>query len=1170
MDKATQRTRISRSSSRVSDPTGVHVAKSALKPGNNRVSGRLQEIDGDSAYCITHVDKMQPFLVALASPSDHWMFLSSTGALTAGRKSSEHALFPYVTDDKLHDAAPHTGPKTVILVERQRETLLWEPFSNRYEGLYHITRSLRKSSLGNRITFEEVNRDLSLRFEYSWQIAPSFGFVRQVRLESLWKYPIRVRVLDGFQNVLPAGVPQMLQDTRSSLVDGYKINELDQGLGLFRLSSLIVDRPEPAEALTANTVWFLGPANRPHLKPKNILLSTEQLPLFRQGRQIQSEHLQKAVRGAYLVEHHWTINPEKSIDWSLVANVGQTVGNVASLLERMVDRAELRLDLLRDLKQSDRELRSVVAASDGHQRTNDKMHDGRHGLNTLYNIQRGGIPVAQTRIQKSDLLDFVQTRSRSLADDPYWDSLPTQCELHQLPESDDPQLCRLLEEYMPLGYSRRHGDPSRPWNKFNIELRDDRGQVRLHYEGNWRDVFQNWEALACSYPLLLPRMIAAFVNASTADGYNPYRLSRNGIDWETPDPSDPWSHIGYWGDHQIVYLLRLLEQAESHYPGLLGQRLTKRIYGYANVPYRLDPFDDTLTDPHFAIKFDAALNRTIQQRVREIGTDGKLLLDDAGRPVLVTLAEKLLVPVLAKLTNFVPGAGIWMNTDRPEWNDALNGVPGWGCSMITLQHLHSHLQLLTQLYKSRGNQSVAISQHVAELLKSTCEVLSAIDPDLAASDAIARREAMDRLGTAGTAYRTKLYDSGLGESSEDVPLDELARFTDLARKAIVPTLRSARADDGLYHAYCWIAPTEDQSLGVSPNLLMLEGQVAALESGLLSGQQATELLDALKASALWSKAQQSFLLYPDQSPKRFVDINRINANQLVRCSLVRKLLAADDQRLIGRNPAGEYFFHHALINEKRLEALLDELESSGYAKAVARDRSKILMIYRELFEQDKFNGRATRFFKYEGLGCVYWHMVSKLMLAVQRTFWQAFDAGEAPDVLAALARHYYFVRSGLGYDWDPGRFGAFPNDPHSHSASDTKARQPGLTGRVKEDLLARWGELGVRITDGKVSFNPALLRKTEFLVQATSFRTFDIRGEESTIALKPGSLAFTLCQVPIVYQLTIEPTVTITLADQSKTTRNILELTHTESQLLFDRSGRIRLIEVGLQPGLMT
>ena len=65
-------------------------------------------------------------------------------------------------------------------------------------------------------------------------------------------------------------------------------------------------------------------------------------------------------------------------------------------------------------------------------------------------------------------------------------------------------------------------------------------------------------------------MITKFVNASTIDGYNPYRITREGIDWETIEPDDPWSYIGYWGDHQIIYLLKFIVLWMNAFPSGSG------------------------------------------------------------------------------------------------------------------------------------------------------------------------------------------------------------------------------------------------------------------------------------------------------------------------------------------------------------------------------------------------------------------------------------------------------------------------------------------------------------------------------------------------------------------------------------------------------------------------
>ena len=110
---------------------------------------------------------------------------------------------------------------------------------------------------------------------------------------------------------------------------------------------------------------------------------------------------------------------------------------------------------------------------------------------------------------------------------------------------NDADFSRLCFEYLPLKFSRRHGDPSRPWNKFSINTKSEiDGSKVLDYQGNWRDIFQNWEALAHSYPQFIEGMIHKFLNATTFDGYNPYRVTKGGFDWETIEPDNPWAYMG--------------------------------------------------------------------------------------------------------------------------------------------------------------------------------------------------------------------------------------------------------------------------------------------------------------------------------------------------------------------------------------------------------------------------------------------------------------------------------------------------------------------------------------------------------------------------------------------------------------------------------------------------
>ena len=71
------------------------------------------------------------------------------------------------------------------------------------------------------------------------------------------------------------------------------------------------------------------------------------------------------------------------------------------------------------------------------------------------------------------------------------------------------------------------------------------------------------------------------------------------------------------------------------------------------------------------------------------------------------------------------------------------------------------------------------------------------------------------------------------------------------------------------------------------------------------------------------------------------------------------------------------------------------------------------------------------------------------------------------------------MRSGLGYRKSAADYGAFPADAYSHTPGEGGAQQPGMTGQVKEEILTRWGELGLRVRDGRIQFDPVLLDEAE-------------------------------------------------------------------------------------------
>src|SRR5512137_133149 len=76
--------------------------------------GRFVTLDGEAWYRVAAFDELPPFLVNLPTDTDLWMFIASTGGLTAGRRDPDGAIFPYETVDRLYDGHHHTGPVTLF------------------------------------------------------------------------------------------------------------------------------------------------------------------------------------------------------------------------------------------------------------------------------------------------------------------------------------------------------------------------------------------------------------------------------------------------------------------------------------------------------------------------------------------------------------------------------------------------------------------------------------------------------------------------------------------------------------------------------------------------------------------------------------------------------------------------------------------------------------------------------------------------------------------------------------------------------------------------------------------------------------------------------------------------------------------------------------------------
>ena len=1119
--------------------------------GKQVVEGQFVLIGDEKYYEIKNYDSMQPFFISLASDSNHWMYISSTGGLSAGRKNPDTALFPYYTDDKINESAEITGSKTILHVTKNDKIYLWEPFSDRNKGIYKLERSIAKSTVGNKLIFTEKNLDLGLTFSYRWMNTDDFGWVKKSSLTNETTESVEVYLVDGLQNILPAGIDRQTQNAFSTLVDGYKKTELveNTALALFRMEAILVDRAEPSESLRTNTVWSHG------LENASYLLSSSQLNKVRNGEKAQPETEAKGVRGAIFACSELVLATAEIKSWYFVAEVSQDVVAVNNLIDFIETTKGISTVLEQNIAKGTDALKAIVAQADGVQETADDNGMARHFANTLFNTMRGGIYSDNYTIHGSFFSKHVQHFNRACfgKHSAFLSSLPETIQYAELDKlvqaQNDANLYRLFQEYLPLTFSRRHGDPSRPWNLFNINIKDENGDKLLSYQGNWRDIFQNWEALSMSYPGYINGIIAKFLNATTADGYNPYRITNEGIDWETIEPDNPWSNIGYWGDHQIIYLLKLMEVSHKYYPESLVSWLDKALFAYANVPYRLKSYEEIVAAPKNSIRFDAEMHHGIEKLEITYGADAKLILNPTGEVFLVTFTEKLLATLLAKMSNFIPEAGIWMNTLRPEWNDANNALVGTGASMVTLYYMRRFVAFAKELYSAAPTENFSISEEMAlffdDIFNSLRDNAYLLEKGF---DNQQRRTVADELGKAGEHYRTKIY-CAFSQKNQSVTKHDLLDFFGFALEYIDQSIAVNKRDDNMYHAYNLVSFSEN-SVTVRHLYEMLEGQVAVLSSGKLTANEAVDLLDALRKSSLYRPDQNSYILYPNKTLPLFIDKNNVSADDVKRIKLLNELASNGDSSIIGKDKKGQFHFNASFNNAGFLKEALKKLQTAGKYKVGDADIQTIEKVYEQIFDHQSFTGRSGTFYKYEGLGCIYWHMVSKLLLAIGENIKTATDH----DLIDRLKVHYHEVKAGIGAHKSPAEYGSFPFDPYSHTPTMAGVQQPGMTGQVKEDIISRFYELGVQVENGCIHFDPTTLNFNEFL--------HPVNGNPY--------ISFSYCSVPFEYQLNGKNGMEIIYSNGKIEKIDGYELNQKQSLAVFNRDSHIEKIIVYLKVSIVS
>ena len=956
-------------------------------------TGAFTVLDGEDYYRISGAEALPPFLMTLASDTDLWMFVSSRGGLTAGRVDPDGCLFPYETVDKLHDGHHHTGPITLLRVQRQGSpAVLWQPFGVASPAGASCERNLYKNIIGNRLVFEEVRADLELAFRYRWSASDEFGLVRTSTLENRGSRPLRIDLLDGLRNIMPYGVPLALQQQSSCLVDAYKQSECDAetGLGIFALTAEIVDRAEPAEELRANTVWCHG------LDPFTVCLSLDAVAAFERGEPARFEGTLSGRRGNYLVVSSLDLEPGAPARWHLAADVGRSHVQVAALRRLLLAGGDLGEEIEASLQRSSEGLLRLVASADGIQRTGNTAAAVHHFANVLFNNMRGGVFGAELRAASGRFRGLPRPAQpaggrappgarREPAGHAHDDGPPGRGAGHFGCRSPP---ARLRVPAAPLRPPARRSEPPLE------SLRHPRSQ------SGWQPGAALRGQLARHLPELgsagaeLPGLPARTSSPSSSTlppstGSTPIGSPARASIGRSPTPTIPGATSATGGTTRSSTCCDSWRRSRVPHPAALEELLGQEIFSYAEVPYRLEPYEKIVEHPRATIDYDIEAAGRIASRVRTPrGRRQARPPIGRGRVHHVNLLEKLLVPALSKLSNFVPVGGIWMNTQRPEWNDANNALAGNGVSMVTLCHLRRYLAFLERLLAGQADARASISVEVAVWLAAR-----AGGPCRGARPARCRPapgggpaggcwmrwgSRSHRTGPRCTRAASPAR-SGCGWPTSSPSAARRASCLDQA-------IRANRREDGLYHAYNLLEiDRRPRRPGDPPPVRDARGTGRGLEfgGGGCGGGRASSCRRSSRAAFTGRTSGASSL-----SGARAAGIprqeRRSGGARRARCRSCWTSCAPVIPRSWRAMPSASAA-SRPTSGTRSISRRPSTGSPSGKSgrRAVARDRQAVLDVFEVVFDHRSFTGRSGTMYGYEGLGSVYWHMVAKLLLAVQ-------------------------------------------------------------------------------------------------------------------------------------------------------------------------------------------
>ena len=768
----------------------------------------------DGEFVIENYNAAKPFAsffpgIAGAHGIPMWVFYVNRAqcVCSIGIEDKEHPIMEFLSANRAYQLAGNQGFRTFLKLRSGRDERFYEPFQDQ---LMNAGMRLKQRMIIHpaRLTLVEDNTTLQLRFTVDYFNVPEdtyAGLVRVLRIENTGRKPVRFELLDGLPLIVPYGVDNYNLKHMRRLVESFvECINYETRVPFFKGKVRQEDRPEVVRIKEGN--FYLGLSSeqgrsllvQPLVDPEHVFGSLTdyaypkaflgQTPFRIKAGQILENRLPCAMGFVSA-----SLSPGKDYTYTSI------IGSASSVraLNRMVPRISQPSYPERKRLENDALIERLTQYNFTHSAS--KAFDLYSRQNFLDNTLRGGLPISLSNGKDTTTIHL---------------------------------------------YSRKHGDLERDYNDYRLSATNysqGNGNFRDVNQNRRNDLFINPDVResnvehffnliqldgfnplivkstsftvksrpACDRVLrhALPagsvRTVASWLHSRRfAPGQLMAFLAENDIRLRIPADDFMGNLLaccekhqetdeghGYWSDHWF-YNLDLLENYLAVYPEKLEYILLKKktftfFDNHHHVLPRRDKYVlwDGLPMQLGAVQGSHAKEQLIRQRTsnpHEVRAQyGK------GSLYRTNLLAKMLSLTINKLASLDPfGVGIEMESDKPNWYDALNGLPGQlGSSISETIELKRHILFIINaldLLSCRNSDRVAFYEEGAQLLSRLQRLLK--DFFRAASS---NRDFTfwDSATSAKEDYRERTL-MGLSGKEKMVSIGEIRAFLQLALKKL--------------------------------------------------------------------------------------------------------------------------------------------------------------------------------------------------------------------------------------------------------------------------------------------------------------------------------------------------------------------------------------------------